>query len=100
MSETPKTFSLGGRDFSVPVFTFDQLIELSSLFDKASVPLGRGGLAGMRDVIAFVLAEQIGSDELKALRTDAMEILNGFNRIAEVSGFDVVGEMLAKAAKS
>lgn len=100
MSDTPKKFALGDRDFSVPVFTFDQLVDLAEKFDKASVPLGRGGLAGMRDVIGYVVAEQIGADEMKALRTDALQILNAFNVIADVAGFDAVGEALKQAAKS
>ncbi|HLN25705.1 MAG TPA: hypothetical protein VK558_17155 [Patescibacteria group bacterium] len=91
---------LGGRDFEVAAFTFDQLQRMLPAFSRLRNGLAEGGLEAARDIIAAALSDVLTSEELAQLRTTVPEILGAVPVIARVSGLTAVGEALAGAAQN
>ena len=90
--------SLGGREFEVCAFTFDQLQRMLPAFSRLRHGLAAGGLEAARDIIAAALSDCITPEELARLRTTLPEILGAVPVIARISGLTAVGEALAGTA--
>jgi len=86
---------LGGRDFPVSAFTFDQLQRMLPAFARLDLGLAEGGLEAAREIIAAALTHSVPAEELAELRTTLPEILGAVPVIARVSGLTAVGEVLA-----
>ena len=91
---------LGGRDFSVEAFTFDQLQKMMPAFAKLRQGLAEGGLEAARDIIAAALADSLPVEELGRLRTNVVEILDAVPVVARLSGLSAVGEALAGISRA
>ncbi len=94
------SITLGGRDFAVSAFTFDQLQRILPAFARLRLGLADGGLDAARDIIAAALDGQIAADELAGMRVTLGEILAAIPTIAEASGLTQVGEALAGTERS
>lgn len=91
------TIHLGGQDFTVTGFTFDQLQRLMPAFRDLRKSLAEGGLEAARDIIATALEGVIGADELKTLRTNVTEIMTAVPVVARLSGLQELGESMLRA---
>lgn len=87
--------TLGGRNFAVSAFTFDQLQRMMPAFGRLELGLAEGGLAAARDIIAAALSDALPAEELAAIRTTVPEILAAVPVVARVSGLVQLGEALA-----
>ncbi len=97
LADETGTIHLGGRDFTVQAFTFDQLQRMMPAFARLRRGLADGGLEAARDIIAAALDDSLPAAELGQLRTNVLEILDAVPVVARLSGLSAIGETLAGA---
>jgi len=81
-----ETIILGGQEFTLAPFTFEQLKTAMTLFDAAAKPLAEGGFEASRAIIELALTGQITPEALSALSVRLDEVIGAVRRIGLVSG--------------